>query len=221
MNRRFTILAIFALAWAGKFAYAQQVPVDATSNIRAHIQKCVIRVQTPLDNGYIAFGSGVAVRFKDLPFLVTNHHVIDNAVGPVLVSAVGGKWIAARVIATDPYYDLAVLDAGNVTKSLATVGRYDASHTYTLAGFADHGRLHFHHLWRGSFVFLDGEMKHALVSFHGSSCEGDSGGGLFNARGEVCLITRGKDKEPSPDGLNVDGVPHGPLCAILEKAAKE
>jgi hypothetical protein len=201
-------------------AHAQTVPVDAVSNIKAKITKCVVRVQTPLSGGAIAFGSGVAVRHADLPFIVTNHHVIADSVGPVLVCRVGGKWTAARVIATDPKFDLAILDQANLTEGVANTGRYDASHTYTLAGFADHGRLHFHHLWRGSFVFLDGDMKKSIVEFHGSSCHGDSGGPIFNARGEVCGITCGKDETPSRDGGNVDGIMDGPLLAILKKAAE-
>lgn len=45
----------------------------------------------------------------DAEHLVTNNHVVDNLVEPIHVQFPGGRRMPARVIATDPLTDLAVL----------------------------------------------------------------------------------------------------------------
>jgi S1-C subfamily serine protease len=56
--------------------------------------------------GFIAVGSGAII--SDQGYILTNQHVVDNAIS-IQVSLVNGDSLAAQVVAADPQRDLALL----------------------------------------------------------------------------------------------------------------
>jgi S1-C subfamily serine protease len=201
-------------AWMllASLAHAQTVPVDAASGITAKIQACAVRVQCPLTNGNIGYGSGVAVLGEYAPLIVTNFHVVDGATS-TSVCPVGGKYTPAKILRVDEVMDLAVLEAGRVTKSLATPALFRDSHVHRLAAFGKSGNFHFHDLQPSTWKVNPqaGGAKYSWHVFKGGCGQGDSGGGIFNARGEVVGVVWG-----SEDGKSyaVCGVPFFEIIGI-------
>ncbi|MCL2802684.1 MAG: trypsin-like peptidase domain-containing protein [Micrococcales bacterium] len=94
--------------------------------IAAKVQPTVVAIQTEVDSGYGAQGSGVIINSQK-GYIVTNNHVVAGAqrIQAVLVD---GRIFAATALGTDPTTDLAVLQLDNVPDDLAeaTLGDSDA-----------------------------------------------------------------------------------------------
>ncbi len=69
-------------------------------------------------------GSGSGFIARDDGLVITNHHVVEGDVKELTVTPEGGKPLRARVVATDPYWDLA---------ALAVDGLPQASHVFQFA----------------------------------------------------------------------------------------
>ena len=69
-------------------------------------------------------GSGSGFIARDDGLVITNHHVVEGDMKDLTVTPEGGKPLRARVVATDPYWDLA---------ALAVDGLPQESHVFTFA----------------------------------------------------------------------------------------
>ncbi len=105
--------------WGSQNIVNQNVTVyqngTSLSDIYAQVKDSVvlIRVQTKSET---VQGSGFIYNFTGNMVLITNYHVIHNAVN-ISVTFSDGEGYSAKVLGKDPYADLAVLSAINVPKT--------------------------------------------------------------------------------------------------------
>jgi hypothetical protein len=197
-------------------SHAQTVPVDAQAGIARRIKAASVRVRVDADRGHF-YGSGVHVAYDGYKFVVTNFHVIEGNVGAIAVLPVEGEWVACTVLGTDQGMDLAVLSAADIDATPVRTTTFQSTHRYTAAGFAGDGVYHVHALkprkWTGV-----GLGAYSWVEFSGTCCQGDSGGGIFSARGEVIGVVWGKGEQ---GGSHVMGTVGLPFRNLLSKAVEE
>jgi S1-C subfamily serine protease len=208
MTRRRNPIAVLSLAalawwcWGGSFAHAAPpTPTDADSTAALHstIARYSVRVRTPLADDKIAYGSGVVLGDANRPLIVTNYHVVENALPAPRTIAVRPSgwdgWVEAAVVAVDTQMDLAALVAARPLATATTAAKFDERATYTLAGFGVEGKFHTHTIKPVQWTGLGpvGGSTWSWVIFDAPCCHGDSGGGIFNSRGEVVGVVWGSD----------------------------
>ena len=108
------------------------VPVsDSTSDdpnweaVSKAVQQSVVAIQVSDGNGGGAQGSGVII--DDEGHIVTNNHVVAGADGEVQVTLVDGRLFDATVVGTDPTTDLAVIKLKDVPDDLKAAALGDSS----------------------------------------------------------------------------------------------
>lgn len=143
-----------------------------------------------------AFGSAIVL--NEQGYLVTAHHVIDGAMG-ITVLLPGGRATAARVIADDPVGDLAVLQCNFVSGvmqaavaagSLPGVGEDVLSvgnpfGTSRLGGSPSVSAGVISATQRSFASEKTGRVYLNCLQHDAATNPGNSGGGLFNMRGEL------------------------------------
>jgi 2-alkenal reductase len=151
-------------------------------------------------SGQTASGSGVFISPDG--YVLTNNHVVEDA-SQVMVLLADGKQLPARIVGTDLYADLAVLQAEGDVPQVATLGNSDALkpgetvvaigsplgdfvNTVTVGVISATGRT------------LDsdrGFQMEDLIQTDAAINQGNSGGPLVNLAGEVVgintLVVRG------------------------------
>ena len=156
------------------------------------VHPAVVRVVTPLSDG-TSYGSGTLVgHTQQLGLVVTNWHVVRGATGTVMVLFPDGFQSAARVLKTDQDWDLAALAiwrprAQPVPLSAATPQRGEI---LTLAGYGSG----WYRAASGpvtQYVAPDTHSPFEMVELAASARDGDSGGPIFNTRGELAGVLFG------------------------------
>ncbi len=179
-----------------------------------------------------AAGSGSGIVYKksgDTAYIVTNHHVIENA-DAIEITLSDGTTLEATLVGSDQWSDLAVLEVdGSAIESVATLGDSDA----LLAGQAV--------IAIGNPLgFLDGTVTQGIISSAERSIDvdinsdgtpdwqmtviqtdaainpGNSGGALLNANGEVIGINSSKIADTSVEGIGFS-IPINSALPILEQ----
>lgn len=174
-----------------------QVPVNATvpgaSTTRpdgAH--PAVARIIVPISGG-MAFGSGTLVGANDTHGLViTNWHVVRDANDTILVVFPDGFRSAAIVLKTDRVWDLAALAIWRPGIQPVPVSPYPARRgdPLTIAGYGSGW-------YRSStgqclrYVAPEVNTPHELIELSTSARQGDSGGPIFNQKGEIAGVLFG------------------------------
>ena len=152
----------------------------------------VVRV-TALERGGASLGSGVLVAVDQSHGLVlTNWHVVRDAAGPILVSFPDGFTSGAVVLATDHTWDLAALAIWrpNVQPTPIATEPARPGDVLTIAGYgadsyrAVSGRC-------TEYLSPGGNNPPEIVEVNVAARQGDSGGPIFNARGEVAGVLFG------------------------------
>ncbi|MDQ0216655.1 serine protease Do [Oikeobacillus pervagus] len=179
-------------------------------------------------------GTGSGVIFKKSgndAFIVTNHHVIEEA-NKVEVSLSDGKRVQAKIIGTDPLTDLAVL-------------KIDSQYVKSVANFADSSKLKI-----GEQVFAigsplglqfsgsvtkgiisgtkrtvpvmtsAGEWDLNVIQTDAAINPGNSGGALMNESGQVIGINSMKISQKDVEGIGF-AIPSNDVVPILEKLLKD
>lgn len=134
-------------------------------------------------------GNGSGFFVNDDGLLITNYHVVENAAGVWVEDTFSRKVYKARVLATDPVNDLAVVKIDAKTKAVPlgdskTVRKgddvlalgYPQMHALGEEQKASFGRIMSLSGHKGDIRYF-----HSDATIHG----GNSGGPLFNDRGEV------------------------------------
>ncbi len=160
------------------------------SAVRIH--PAVVRVITPLRDG-MALGSGTLVAVNDTQGLVvSNWHVVDGAAGPISVLFPDGFSSTAVVLKTDRDWDLAALLIRRPTVEpvplatraprrgeLLTIAGYGSGTYRTAAGRCT------------QYVAPGPNRPMEMVELATSARQGDSGGPIFNAQGQLAGVLFG------------------------------
>ena len=189
---------------------------DPSGTIKSVVEQCadaVVEIQTEsissggsLFQQYISSGAGSGVILTQDGYIVTNHHVIENATS-ILVRTRSGDEYNAQLIGSDQQSDLAVLkiDASGLTPAvlgdstklevgdLAVVignplGELGGTVTSGIISALDRE------------VTIDGQVM-TLMQTDAAVNPGNSGGGLFDANGDLVGIINAKSSGNNVEGL--------------------
>ena len=141
----------------------------------------------------ISYGSGTLVDVRDqFGLVVTNWHVVRDAVGPVTVMFPGGYASPGNVVKTDKDWDLAAIsiyrpnaeplqispEAPRLGEPLAIAGY--GSGTYKVASG-----------WVRAYNSPSPDLPQEFIELSAEARQGDSGGPIINQRGEICGVLFG------------------------------
>lgn len=187
-----------------------------SSTIKSVVDQCansVVEIQTEsVTNGsnpfqqYVSSGAGSGVILTQDGYIVTNHHVIEDA-NSITVRTRSGDEYNASLVGSDEQSDLAVLkiDATGLTPAVLgdsttlevgdlaiaignPLGELDGSVTSGIISALDRE------------MTIDGQTM-TLLQTDAAVNPGNSGGGLFNANGDLIGIVNAKSS-----GENVEGI---------------
>lgn len=172
---------------------------------------CVIRdVQ---DNGQIQEGYGAGSGFvltRD-GYIVTNYHVVQGSTS-VTVTFSDGRQLPARIIGGDAVHDIALLKVEAMNLKAVTVGSSSSLQVgqQVVAIGNALGELSFS-LTVGYVsgidraIATDGSITN-MIQTDASINAGNSGGPLFNSRGEVIGINTAKYSGMTSSGASIEGI---------------
>ena len=182
LHLRTAIAATAILACADGIAAAGQRPHPAVARITAE------------DRVGLSHGSGALVSVNgEHGLVVTNWHVVRDAVGPITVNFPGGFRSAAKVMKVDKDWDLAALAIWKpegiepIPMSPRAPRRGEA---LTIAGWGSGsyreatGRC-------TNYVSPAGNFPAEMIELSTAARNGDSGGPILNARGELAGVLFG------------------------------
>lgn len=184
----------------------------SVSQIADIVAPSVVEVTTesvstnPFFSQYVQSGAGSGVIITSDGYIITNNHVVSGA-QQVTVTTHDGDEYAATVIGTDSQTDIAVLKIEADGLTPATIGDSDALVVgeYAMAVGNPMGELGgtvtdgiISGLNRS--VEVEGQNM-TLLQTSAAVSPGNSGGGLFNERGELIGIVNAKSIEEGADGL--------------------
>ena len=194
-----------ASLWSASTPSAPQTPHPA-----------VVRV-IATDRNSMSLGSGTLVDANDdYGLVISNWHVVRDAVGPIEVVFPDGFHSMARVVRTDREWDLAALLIWKppVQPVPVTTAAPRPGETLTIAGYG-----------HGDYKAQSGACTQYLAPAPGRPLEivevaaaarhGDSGGPMFNSRGELAGVLFGEG------GGRTDGSYGGRVHKFLELAAND
>lgn len=194
MRTRTLRLAAFAAAlFAPCFAAAQfpfQVQTPRPQSFEPH--PAVVRVVVPERDG-TAYGSGTLIdRREDYGLVLTNWHVVRDATGPIEVQFPSGFTSQARALKMDSEWDLAALVIWRPPSEPVKMATQPPrpGDWLTIAGYG-----------KGDYRAITGrctqfyspklELPRELVELDVEARQGDSGGPIFNNRGELAGVLFG------------------------------
>lgn len=171
---------------------------------------CVIRT-TSMGKVYESTSAGSGFVLTEDGYVVTNHHVIDGANSISVVFSNGKTWDAA-LIGSDATNDIALLKIEATDLQPVTVGSSDAlkvGEQVVAIGNAL-GELSFS-LTVGYVsgtdrnISTDGSVIN-MIQTDMAINSGNSGGPMFNAKGEVVGITSAKYSGTTSSGASIEGI---------------
>lgn len=187
-----------------------------SSTIKSVVEQCansVVEIQTEsVTNGsnpfqqYVSSGAGSGVILTQDGYIVTNHHVIEDA-NSITVRTRSGDEYNASLVGSDEQSDLAVLKIDATGLTPAVLGDSTTLEVGDLAVAIGNplGELG-GSVTSGIISALDREMTidgqtMTLLQTDAAVNPGNSGGGLFNANGDLIGIVNAKSS-----GENVEGI---------------
>lgn len=184
-----------------------------------------IRTETVSNNfllqEYVSEGAGSGVIITSDGYIVTNNHVIDNA-SSINVTLADGTSYPATLIGKDAATDLAVIKIEATDLTIAVLGNSDGiSVGDTVVAIGNPlGRLG-GSATDGIISALDREITidnetMRLLQTNAAVNPGNSGGGLFNSRGELIGIVNAKSSGSDIEGLGF-AIPVNDVKTIAEQ----
>jgi hypothetical protein len=163
------------------FSFASQTPHPAVARISV------------AEKGATSHGTGTLVNVAGQHgLIVTNWHVVRHAIGDIVVEFPDGFRSAARVLTVDHDWDLAALQIWRPSAQpvpLATVAPrpgdklaiagYGSGHYRTVSGRCT------------QYVAPGANLPYEMVELSAEARQGDSGGPIFNERGELAGVLFG------------------------------
>ena len=152
----------------------------------------MVRVVVP-ENGATSYGSGTLINVRDkYGLVITNWHVVRDSTGIIEVVFPDGFRSAARALKVDQHWDLAALviwrpNAQPVPLATTAPQRGDR---LTIAGY---GRGNYRSLVGQctQYVAPGSNFPSEMVELNVEARQGDSGGPIFNERGELAGVLFG------------------------------
>lgn len=172
---------------------------------------------------YVTSGAGSGVIIREDGYIVTNHHVIDNA-RSITVRLTDGSEFSAYEVGSDVANDIAVIkiNATGLTPARGSNKQLMVGQDViaignplgTLGGTVTNGII----------SALDRKIKvdgyeMTLMQTNAAINPGNSGGGLFNMSGELIGIVNAKQSDTGIEGLGF-AIPIGVVNESLEKITK-
>ena len=155
---------------------------------------------------YVESGAGSGVIISSDGYLITNHHVVSGAT-QISVRLSDGTEYEAAVIGSDSKTDVAVLKIEAEGLSPVVIGDSDSLEVgeFVLAVGNPLGRLG-GTVTDGIISALDRDVtvnnqSMHLLQMNAAVSPGNSGGGLFNGRGELIGIVNAKSSDSDAEGL--------------------
>jgi hypothetical protein len=184
------VLILLAIAAPVQIACAGWPSANAPSS-KPH--PAVVRVIAP-GNGSVSFGSGTLVAVNEKHGLViTNWHVINEATDTIMVQFPDGFRSAAKVEKTDKDWDLAALAIWrpNVEPVRISSAAPRPGEPLSIAGY---GSGQYRHIGGPCTQYVSPGLKFPMemVELGAAARQGDSGGPIFNARGELAGVLFGE-----------------------------
>ena len=194
MKKKFTFVIVvtiilLALSHAHK-ALGQSSPNAATALGQPH--PAVARIRS-LESNATSFGSGTLIyRQGKQGILITNYHVVKDAQDDILVTFPSGFRSSAKVVATDPRWDLAALLiwAPEIQPVVITDNPAKPGDTLTIAGYGS-GRYQASSGICSQYVSPGMNQPREMVELRTVARQGDSGGPIFNQNGELAGVLFG------------------------------
>lgn len=194
MKKKFTFVIVvtiilLALSHAHK-ALGQSSPNAATAPGQPH--PAVARIRS-LESNATSFGSGTLIyRQGKQGILITNYHVVKDAQDDILVTFPSGFRSSAKVVATDPRWDLAALLiwAPEIQPVVITDHPAKPGDTLTIAGYGS-GRYQASSGICSQYVSPGINQPREMVELRTVARQGDSGGPIFNQNGELAGVLFG------------------------------
>ncbi len=152
----------------------------------------VVRVMSPLADG-AAFGSGTLVSVnRHCGLVVTNWHVVRDATGQILVTFPDGFRSGATVLRVDRDWDLAALVVWrpNVSPVPLSADAPRPGDALTIAGYGS-GNYRTASGRCTQYVAPGTNRPFEMVELSAAARNGDSGGPIFNSRGELAGVLFG------------------------------
>jgi len=195
MKKKFTFVIVItiillALSHAHK-ALGQSSPNAATAP-PGQPHPAVARIRS-LESNATSFGSGTLIyRQGKQGILITNYHVIKDAQDDILVTFPSGFRSSAKVVATDPRWDLAALLiwAPEIQTVVIADNPAKPGDTLTIAGYGS-GRYQASSGICSQYVSPGINQPREMVELRTVARQGDSGGPIFNQHGELAGVLFG------------------------------
>jgi len=195
MKKKFTFviavtIILLALSHAQK-ALGQSAP-NAAKALTGQPHPTVARIRS-LESNATSFGSGTLVyRQSKQGILITNYHVIKDAQDDILVTFPNGFRSSAKVVATDPRWDLAALLiwAPEIQPVVITDNPAKPGDTLTIAGYGS-GRYQASSGICSQYVSPGKNQPREMLELRTVARQGDSGGPIFNHKGELAGVLFG------------------------------
>ena len=195
MKKKFTFviavtIILLALSHAQK-ALGQSAP-NAAKALTGQPHPTVARIRS-LESNATSFGSGTLVyRQSKQGILITNYHVIKDAQDDILVTFPNGFRSSAKVVATDPRWDLAALLiwAPEIQPVVITDNPAKPGDTLTIAGYGS-GRYQASSGICSQYVSPGKNQPREMLELRTVARQGASGGPIFNHKGELAGVLFG------------------------------
>ena len=182
------------------------------SQIASKVGPSVVEVTTesvstnPFFSQYVQDGAGSGVIISEDGYIITNNHVVSGA-SQIKVTTADKQEYPAEVIGTDSKSDIAVLKIDATGLTPATIGDSDSlvvgefalavgNPMGTLGGTVTDGIISA----LNRDVTVEGQTMN-LLQTNAAVSPGNSGGGLFNERGELIGIVNAKSGGDGAEGL--------------------
>ncbi len=179
-----------------------------TSEVAAMVADSVVVIQTEYVTtstywgNYVSSGAGSGVILSSDGYIVTNHHVIENAT-TITVTLNNGSSYKAELVGSDATSDIAILKIDATGLKSATLGDSDnlvvgqdviavGNPLGTLGGTVTEGIISA----KDREVTIDSNTM-TLLQTTAAINPGNSGGGLFNMKGELIGIVNAKSSSNS------------------------
>jgi S1-C subfamily serine protease len=153
----------------------------------------VVRIYV-VEKGSQSLGSGTLIDVREpYALVVTNWHVIREAAGEISVVFPDGFRSAARVVQYDADWDLAALSIWkpNIAPVKITTEPPKPGDILTIAGYGSDGTFRAASGACTQYLSPSRQHPHEIVELAATARQGDSGGPIFNTRGELAGVLFG------------------------------